>query len=292
MASVLSGPGALTKIGAGSLTLPGANTYGGGTWIKAGTVVAASATALGSGSVTMTNSHLKLATSLSVSNLAAADSTATIDLGGAGTNLTVNEGGNTTFAGGMSNAGGLVKAGAGALTLGGVNTYSGSTIVSNGTLLVDGSMASSACTVLTNTMIGGTGTVGAVTVVSGGILAPGHGGVGSLNSGAVELQAGSILAMQINSGANSADKLASSGTVTIGSGATLSLSDLGSATLGVGTSYVLVSRTSGAGTVFDGYPEGYFFSVGQNDYRITYVGGTGYDVVITRACQGAVYAIR
>jgi autotransporter-associated beta strand protein len=241
----------------------------------------------------MTNTHFRLATSLSVSNLAAADSTATIDLGGAGTNLTVNEGGNTTFAGGMSNAGGLIKAGAGTLTLGGVNTYSGSTTVSNGTLLVDGSMASSACTVLTNTMLGGTGTVGAVTVVSGGILAPGHGGVGSLNSGAVELQAGSILAIQINSATPAANTLAASG-VTIRDGVRLSLTDSDTTYLGGGTDYTLVSRSLGNDAeAFAGYPEGRMFLLGQNYFTITYKGGAGHDVVITSVkYEGSVYTIR
>ena len=360
--AMITGSAALTKEGTGTFILGTNNAYTGGTTINAGTLVVSNANALGTGSVTLNGGTLRLGSSLAITNLISATSAATIDLGGAGRELTVNEGDNTTFAGAMTNAGSLVKAaagtltltgtnsyrgattisngtlaisgtgvlgngvftgsitnhgafvyassaaqtlsgpisgsgsltnlGPGTLTLGGNNTYVGNTTVSNGTLLVDGSIASSACTVNSGATLGGTGTVGAVIMASGATNAPGHNGVGTLHSGNVELQAGSTLAIQIDSGANAADKLASSGAVTIGSGAKLSLSDLGTATLGVGTSYVLVSRTSGAGTTFDGYPEGHYFSVGQNDYRITYEGGAGYDVVITRPRQGSVYTIR
>src|SRR5690606_20905191 len=38
LATALSGVGALTKLGAGVLQLDGANSYGGGTWLEAGTL--------------------------------------------------------------------------------------------------------------------------------------------------------------------------------------------------------------------------------------------------------------
>lgn len=47
----IAGGGKLTKAGSGALTLTGANAYGGGTQVSAGTLVAASATALGKGDV-------------------------------------------------------------------------------------------------------------------------------------------------------------------------------------------------------------------------------------------------
>ncbi|MBR4938587.1 MAG: autotransporter-associated beta strand repeat-containing protein [Kiritimatiellae bacterium] len=47
--------GALVKQGAGSLTLTGDSSYAGGTTVEAGTLVAASATALGSGTLTVKN---------------------------------------------------------------------------------------------------------------------------------------------------------------------------------------------------------------------------------------------
>jgi autotransporter-associated beta strand protein len=218
-----------------------------------------------------------------VFNLASA---ATVGVGGTDT---------LTLGGIITNSGALTKTGAATLTLGGVNTYSGSTTVFDGTLLVDGSIASSACTVNSGATLGGTGTVGTVIMASGATNAPGHNGVGTLNSGAVELQAGSTLAMQINSDTDAADKLASSGAVTIGSGVALSLSDLGTTYLGGGKAYTLVSRNSGNVTEeFAGYPEGYKFLLGQNYFTITYKGGTSvHDVVITNVkYEGSVYTIR
>jgi fibronectin-binding autotransporter adhesin len=53
LASILSGTGAITKVGAGTLTLSGANTYSGGTFINAGTLSIGDQAALGSGGVTI-----------------------------------------------------------------------------------------------------------------------------------------------------------------------------------------------------------------------------------------------
>ena len=52
------GTGAITKDGAGSLTLSVANTYSGGTTLSAGTIIAGASGALGSGSVSMTSGSL------------------------------------------------------------------------------------------------------------------------------------------------------------------------------------------------------------------------------------------
>jgi autotransporter-associated beta strand protein len=53
-------------------------------------------------------------------------------------NLTVNDGGNRTFAGEISGAGNVVKQGAGTWTLSSANTYNGTTTISGGTLLLSG----------------------------------------------------------------------------------------------------------------------------------------------------------
>lgn len=52
-ASPLSGPGALTKLGAGTLTLSSTNTHAGGTIVDAGTLALGAHDALGSGGLTM-----------------------------------------------------------------------------------------------------------------------------------------------------------------------------------------------------------------------------------------------
>ncbi|HAD12874.1 MAG TPA: hypothetical protein DCF33_10615, partial [Saprospirales bacterium] len=60
--AVISGAGGVTKSGAGTLTLSGANSYAGTTSITAGTLIAGSATALGTGSLVSVSSGATLRT--------------------------------------------------------------------------------------------------------------------------------------------------------------------------------------------------------------------------------------
>ncbi len=98
----MSGTGSLTKQGAGTLTLTGANTYSGGTTVSAGTL---------QGSVTAVRGN--------ITNNAA---------------VVFNQPTSATYSGVMTGSGSLTKQGAGTLTLSGANTYSGGTTVSAGAL--------------------------------------------------------------------------------------------------------------------------------------------------------------
>jgi autotransporter-associated beta strand protein len=75
-------------------------------------------------------------------------------------------------AGVISGQGGIAKQGATTLTLSGNNTYTGATTVEQGKLIVNGSVSSSAVTVQSGATLGGSGTVGSLTL--NGILAPGN----------------------------------------------------------------------------------------------------------------------
>ncbi len=200
--------------------------------------------------------------------------------------LTVNGIASTTFNGIMQNGAGtvaLAKSGSGALTLAGVNTYTGSTLVDGGALVVSGSISGSAVTVSTTGTIGGTGTIGALTALSGGTVAPGA-SPGILNSGALSMTTGSTLSLEINGTTlgTGYDQLSVTGGVDI-TGATLTL---GGTFNGGPTSDLFTILLNDGGDLisgtFAGLSEGaHAFSSSGQEFTISYVGGTGNDIVLT-----------
>ena len=124
----IGGPGALTKIGAGTLTLSGNGDYLGGTNINGGTLALAAAGALGGGTLTFNGGTLQINSSMPLSP-----------------SITLNAGGGTIDTNGfslglgatISGPGGLTKIGAGTLRYGAPMTYTGGTTVNAGTLLLD-----------------------------------------------------------------------------------------------------------------------------------------------------------
>ena len=142
--SGIAGTTGLTKNGTGSVNINTANSYTGGTTINAGTIIAGSATALGSstGTLVMTGGTLDLNNNnLGVGILSGAAGVITNNATGTA-NLTVNSTGSTveTFAGTLVDGGsgkilGLTTTGTGTLTLtSGSNAYTGSTTLNDGTL--------------------------------------------------------------------------------------------------------------------------------------------------------------
>jgi outer membrane autotransporter protein len=131
----ISGPGGLTKIGAGTLTLSGSSTYTGATSVNAGTLQAGAVNAFSPFSaVTIAGgATLDLASfNQSIGSLAGAGS---VTLGSA-TLTTGNDNTSTTFSGTISGTGGLTKVGTGTLLLNGDNGYQGGTSLNAGTLAV------------------------------------------------------------------------------------------------------------------------------------------------------------
>lgn len=141
---VISGTGfngALTKVGSGTLTLSGANTYNGPLIIRAGTV------AMGG------NDRLHSWTDVTVASGATFDLAGfnqTVDAITGSGNITLGSGSLTvgsfisytpssfTFDGVISGSGSLTKIGLSTLILGGENTYTGSTLINQGTLAIAG----------------------------------------------------------------------------------------------------------------------------------------------------------
>ena len=122
-----TGTGGIEKVGAGTLTLTGANTYKAGTTVSEGTLSIGNDNNIGTGTNTMAGGTLQL-------------TGATYSKGwtlGVGSNA-IETAGNTTLNGVLSGTGGFAKTGAGTLTLSGNNTYSGLTEARGGVLALSG----------------------------------------------------------------------------------------------------------------------------------------------------------
>jgi fibronectin-binding autotransporter adhesin len=151
---VISGSGSVTKTGTGMLSLTGANVYGGGTMISAGTLQGDTNSLQGN-----------------ITDNAA---------------LVFNQASDATFSSAISGSGSLTKTGAGILILDGANTYTGGTMVSAGTLEIgDSNSAAASIDGTVDVQSGGTlrghGTI-VGNVTSDGIVWPG----GSLGTLAIE----------------------------------------------------------------------------------------------------------
>ncbi len=131
---VISETGNLTKLGTGTFTLSGANTYTGATTISAGELKMGVANAISSSSaVTVTSTFNLNDYNQSIGSLADLAGTGSVTLGSA-TLSAGSDNTSTTFAGVISGSGGFTKLGSGTLTMSGTNTYTGTTTVSAGTL--------------------------------------------------------------------------------------------------------------------------------------------------------------
>ena len=115
---------ALTKIGTGTFTLAGANTYSSGTMIAGGTLAVASDGNLGatSGVVTFAGGTLETTATLVSARAVTLKTAGTVQVDGATT---------STLSGVISGGGALAKTGAGTLTLTGANAYGGGNTLAN-----------------------------------------------------------------------------------------------------------------------------------------------------------------
>jgi autotransporter-associated beta strand protein len=181
---------------------------------------------------------------------------------------------------------GLIKAGPGTLVLTGANTYTGATTINAGTLLVNGSQGSIPVTVNSGATLGGTGTVGVITS-NGGTLRPGSVGLGQLNTvGNLALSLTTTFSVQLSRIRIGVVQVSVSGTLSV-----IGTVNLNNATLNVslgapsnvGDRFTILANdgTDAIVGTFNGLPEKAILTVGGVAFQISYVGGTGNDVVLT-----------
>jgi autotransporter-associated beta strand protein len=209
--------GTLTKIGSGTLTLTGTNSYDGGTTVSGGRLVAVGPFSIQT--AVLNNAELEFVSTVGNYNFdkGISGSGALIKSGAGGLFLVgtssysggtvINEGtligdtsslqgaianggvvsigmdGAGTFAGAISGTGALEVLG-GDITFTGTSTYTGATTVFGGSLAVNGALGNTAVTVQGGGRLGGSGAVGGSVLVDGvGILSPGN-SIASLAVGA------------------------------------------------------------------------------------------------------------
>jgi fibronectin-binding autotransporter adhesin len=299
----------LDKLGTGTLTLGGANTFSGPTVVSAGTLKAAVATV---GGATPTSGAFGVNSAVTLNGGASvnlnglnetlgsladnAGSGGTVTSGTAGA-ITLTTGGNnasTSFAGMIQNGSGtvsVIKVGSGAWTLSGANTYTGTTTINGGALFADNTTGSATGTgpvVVSNSTFGGNGAVSSTILVeNGSTLTPGVAGVGALGTGALTFQGGSTFAAAVSGSTNTSVNV--NGDVNLGSSAVLNIT-IGT-TPTVNGIFTLINNLGsdpvsgnfiapGSGTPL---ANGSTFTVGATSFKIFYNGGDGNDVILIEA---------
>lgn len=199
----------------------------------------------------------------------------------------------------------IAKVGTGTWVLSGANTYTGTTTVSGGTLLVNNTTGSGTGTGNVNInagALGGDGFItGAVTIGNNAgsddaILAPGN-SVGSIDTGNLTFNSDGSYACEVGGTLVTSDQTNVTGTVTIKTGAVLTVSLTGSPA--VGQKYFIVTNNMADAIIgtFDGLAQDAVVgSYGGTDLKISYTGdfGTsaitgGNDIVLYTVASGNPY---
>ena len=183
----------------------------------------------------------------------------------------------------------VTKRGSGTWTLSGSNSHFGMTYVAAGKLLVNGTLANSAIEISGGGTLGGTGTVQSISFTgAGGTLAPGNSTGRLLAQDAVTFAHGT-LDVELNglTPGSSYDQLVTDVAPSLSSGGLLVWPGF---TPAVGSAFMIISNRSASpvnGT-FAGKAQGAKFAAGGMLFQISYTGGNGNDVVLTRVAAPGV----
>ena len=244
LAGAITGPGTLTKIGAGNLTLLGANKYTSGTIVLAGTLIGNSTSLQGN-----------------IINNAAVQFAQPSD---------------GIYAGNMSGGGTLLVTGPGKLTTTG-NIAIGTTTVQATKLVVNGTL-SGTVVLQQGAALGGSGTVGHVTVIDG-YITPGN-SIGTLNIGGNLVKHRGHYHAELNA-AGQSDRINVGGTATIHEGSVVVLPEPG--IYANSTTYTIVSAAGGVSGAYTGIESDLAFLKPTLSYDPN-------NVYLTLALQGAAFS--
>jgi autotransporter-associated beta strand protein len=245
----LTGEGGFTKEGTGTLTLSGANSISGQSYLIGGALEGKAASiprklevqagtsvtfddgennGTYSGSLSGDGDFIKLGTgTLTLSGTNTISGSANLAAGAlqggpkgipldlttaAGTSVTFNHSGNGTYVGVISGPATVAKSGSGTLTLSQANDYTGLTSVTGGRLDVDGSLTAGV-DVGAGAVLGGTGSIGGPVTVSG-TVAPGK-SIGTLTVDSITFAPGSTFAVEVDE-SGTADHLVVNGAADLG----------------------------------------------------------------------------
>lgn len=257
----------------GTVTTAGTNPTGTGNATNF-TVAAVTLTASGSGYTTAPGVAFGSGTgTTATAQLSSVALTAASSVGGAG---------NTTIFTGISGGFSLAKNGAGTVTLAGANTHA-ATLINAGRLTLSGS-ANGAVTV-SGGIFQGTGAVTGDVAINGGTHAPGNSPGIMPIAGNYALGAGGTLQIEVNGAAvgtqyDQVKILGAASTVTLAGALDL----VAAPALAVGSSFTIIDNggTAAVNGTFAGLPQSAEFYEDAQWWRISYTGGTGNDVVLTR----------
>ena len=232
----------------------------------------------------------------------ASNNTTAITLGGNGTGV-VTMSGNISPGNGQRDYA-ISKTGTSTFILSGTDSYGGATTVTGGTLLVNGSITQSAVTVNgSGTTLGGTGTITNTVILgnttAGAVLNPGPkgtagtaGAVGTLGTGALTLIGSNVFHVDASgTAATSWDKLNVTGGVILGTTSTLELSIASGLNFTWGSQYTLIANdgTDAISGSFANAANGSTISAGGYSFMVNYAGGTGNDLVLTQVPEPATW---
>ena len=175
-AGVISGGGALTKTGAGTMTLSNANTYTGSTTVSEGTLKLTNGSALGGSTFAGGAGTLELDSSVSSHAFTFGGLSGSYNLAlqdNAANPITLTVGGNNkaaTYSGNLTGTGNVVKNGSANWVLQGDNTFTGSMTVNSGFVVLDSATADGAYDLALNggklalgtSFVGGSATIGSL----------------------------------------------------------------------------------------------------------------------------------